>query len=131
MAFFLEKAEDRRYLRLTFEGSVTIKELVQSQTALKMSLSESDGYKKALVDMRKAPSALSGIDIHQFVSTHKKELPPGFLIAVIVEPDNWAAAIFAENIAQNRGIYMRVFRDEMHAFAWLGISDEEQRTPAL
>jgi hypothetical protein len=124
MPFVAEKREDKRYVLLDFKGGVTISELELSRTALKAILHETNGYKKVLVDMQNISCSLSAIDIHNFVSAHKNELPLGFLIAVIVHPKNWDAAIFAENVAHNRGVFMRVFRDDLHARAWLGVSDQ-------
>ena len=125
MAFVMEKIEDRRHVRLEFEGRVTILKLEQDRTVLKSILHESDGYRKALVDMRKAFLAVSTIDFHRFISSYRNELPAGFQIAVIVQPGDWTAATFAENVACNRGIYMRMFRNDLHARAWLGISDND------
>ena len=124
MPFVAENREDKRYVLLDFEGSVTMSELEQSRTALKAILHGTSGYKKVLVDMQKISHSVSTIDIHKFVSSHKNELPPGFLIAIIVHPKDWADAMFAENVAHNRGVFLRVFQNDLHARAWLGISDK-------
>lgn len=125
MTFVLEKMEGRRCVRLEFDGRVTISDLEQSRTILKDILRESEGTRKVLVDMRKASLDVSTIDVHQFVSSHRNELPADLLIAVIVQPKDWAISIFAENVAHNRMTYMRVFRDDLHACAWLGIHDPD------
>jgi len=123
MSFVAEKVDEKRYVLLDFECSVTISELEQSRTAIKGLLRESSGYRKILVDMRKVSLAVSTIDVHRFVASHKDELPAGCLIAVIVDPKDWEIAIFSENVAHMRGVYLRAFRDALQARNWLGISD--------
>jgi hypothetical protein len=122
MSFVAKKVKEKQCVLLTFKGDVTIWELEESRAAIKNILQEAREYKKILVDMQKASLAVSTINIHQFVSSHVDELPPGCLIAVIVHPNDWATAIFAENVAFNRRVYLRAFRDDLHAYAWLGIS---------
>jgi len=124
MSFVAEKVADRQYVLLAFEGTVTISELEQSRATVKDILRESIGYKKILVDMREVSFAVSTIDIHRFVSSHKDELPASCQMAVIVHPRDWETAIFAENVAHMRSVYMRAFRDDLHARHWLGISDK-------
>jgi hypothetical protein len=125
MSFIARKVDDKRYLLVDFEGDVTISELEESRAAIKNLLQESGKFKEILVDMQKASLAVSTNDIHQFVSAHRDVLPPGCLIAVIVHPNDWATALFAETVAYNRGIYMRVFQNNLHAYAWLGITDRK------
>lgn len=123
MTYVLEKEADGRYVRLDFDGRVTISDLEQSRKVLRNVLRESDGTRKVLVDMRKASLSVSTIDVHQFVASHRNELPAHVLIAVLVQSKDWSIAIFAENVANNRSTSMRAFRDEVQARAWLGMSD--------
>ena len=125
MSFSTKKVGEKQYVLLTFEGDVTIMELEESRTAIKNILLESVEFKKILVDMQRASLAVSIIGIHKFVSSHRDELPPGCLIAVIVHPNDWANAFFAETVANNRGVCMKAFRNDLHAYAWLEISDKE------
>ena len=47
--------------------------------------------------------------------------PPGFRLALLLLDDAAArSAEFAEDVAFNRGIGLRVFRDRSQAVAWLG-----------
>lgn len=123
MTYVLETDEGGRYVRLEFDGRVTISDLEQSRKVLKDVLRESGGTRKVLVDMRKASLSVSTIDVHQFVASHRNELPAHVLIAVLVQSKDWSIAIFAENVAHNRSTSMRVFREEVHARAWLGTSE--------
>jgi hypothetical protein len=125
MSFIARKEDDKRYLLIEFEGDVTISELEESRAAIKNILQESRKFKEILVDMQKASLAVSTNDIHQFVSSLRDEFSPGCLIAVIVHPNDWATSLFAESVAYNRGIYMRVFQNNLHAYAWLGITDRK------
>ncbi len=125
MSFVAEKVDDKRYLLIDFEGDSTISELEESRASIKNILQESKKFREILVDMQKASLAVSTNDIHQFISSHRDELPPGCLIAVIVHPKDWDTALFAETVAYNRGIYMRVFQNNIHAYAWLGITDQK------
>lgn len=123
MTYVLEQMEAERCIRLEFDGRVTISDLEQSRKVLKDVLRKANGTRTVLVDMRKASLEVSTIDVHQFVASHRDELPADLLIAVLVQRKDWSIAIFAENVAHNRSVYMRVFRDELHARAWLGEGD--------
>ncbi len=123
MPFIVEKVENEKYVRLEFTDILTVSMLEQSRSALKVILYSSHSYRKLLVDMQKIILAVRDIDIFNFVSSHKEELPAGCRIAVIVHPRYWDKAIFAETVAFNRSIYMKVFQNELQARAWLKISD--------
>jgi len=123
MTCVLEKAEGGGCIRLEFDGRVAISDLEQSRKVLKDILRGSDGTRSVLVDMRSASLEVSTIDVHQFVASHRDELPADLRIAVLVDSKDWSIAIFAENVAQNRSTSLRAFRDESHARAWLGMGD--------
>jgi hypothetical protein len=123
MTYVLEKAEDGRCIRIEFDGRVAISDLEQSRKVLKDVLRGSDGTRSVLVDMRNASLEVSTIDVHQFVASHRNELPADLRIAVLVDSKDWSIAIFAENVAQNRSTSLRAFRDEPRARAWLGMGD--------
>ena len=121
MTFVAKIIDEKRYVRLDFDGTVTISELEQSRTILKSTLHESNGYKKIFVDLQKASLAVSTIDIRRFVSSHKNELPAGCMIAVFVHSKDWDAAQFTEDVAYIHGVFLRVFRNELHAYNWLEV----------
>jgi len=123
MTYVLEQAEDGGCIRLEFDGRVAISDLEQSRKVLKDVLRGSDGTRSVLVDMRNASLEVSTIDVHQFVASHRNELPADLRIAVLVDSKDWSVAIFAENVAQNRSTSLRAFRDEPHARAWLDTKD--------
>lgn len=123
MTYVLEQAEGGRCIRLEFDGRVAISDLEQSRKVLKDVLRGSDGTRSVLVDMRNASLEVSTIDVHQFVASHRNELPADLRIAVLVDSKDWSVAIFAENVAQNRSTSLRAFRDEPHARAWLDTKD--------
>jgi hypothetical protein len=123
MTYVLEKAEDGRCIRIEFDGRVAISDLEQSRKVLKDVLRGSDGTRSVLVDMRNASLEVSTIDVHQFVASHRNELPADLRIAVLVDSKDWSIAIFAENVAQNRSTSLRAFRDEPRARAWLDTTD--------
>jgi len=123
MTYVLKQAEDGGCIRLEFDGRVAISDLEQSRKVLKDVLRGSDGTRSVLVDMRNASLEVSTIDVHQFVASHRNELPADLRIAVLVDSKDWSVAIFAENVAQNRSTSLRAFRDEPHARAWLDTKD--------
>ncbi|OPY93252.1 MAG: hypothetical protein A4E73_00308 [Syntrophaceae bacterium PtaU1.Bin231] len=123
MTYVLEQAEGGRCIRLAFDGRVAIADLEQSRKDLKDVLRGSKGTRNVLVDMRKAALKVSTIDVHQFVASHRDELPADLRIAVLVDSQDWSIAIFAENVAHNRGTSLRAFRDETRARAWLEMND--------
>ena len=123
MTYVLEQMEDGRCIRLEFDGRVAISDLEQSRKVLKDVLRGSDGTRNVLVDMRNASLEVSTIDVHQFVASHRNELPADRRIAGLVDSKDWSIAIFAENVAHNRSTYLRAFRDEPYARAWLVMGD--------
>lgn len=123
MRYVLEQMADGRCIRFEFDGRVTISDLEQSRRVLKDILRESDGTRKVLVDMQNASLEVSTIDIHQFVASHRDELPADLCVALLVQSKDWSNAIFAENVAYNRSLCLRAFRDDLQARAWLGMSD--------
>ncbi len=123
MTYVLEQAEGGRCIRLEFDGRVAISDLEQSRKVLKDVLSGSNGTRNVLVDMRKASLEVSTIDVHQFVASHRDELPADLRIAVLVDLKDWSIAIFAENVAHNRSTTLRAFKNEPYARAWLEMVD--------
>ncbi len=122
MSIVARKIEDGQYILLEFRDVVSTSELEQSRIILKNIVVKSDGYRKALVDMRKASPTICAVDIHQFISSYGDEVPLGSLIALVMQPKHWNIAIIAEKSAHNHGIYLRVFQNDTRACAWLGIA---------
>lgn len=122
MPFVAKMIDEKRYVLLDFDGRVTISELEQSRTILESTLHESNGYKKTLVDLRKAALVISTVDIQRFVLSHKDGLPAGCMIAVVVHSAAWDTALFAEDTAYMHCVLLRVFRNHHQAYTWLGIS---------
>jgi hypothetical protein len=120
MSFVVSKIEDKRYILLEFENIASASEFEQCRTALMDVVGKSEGYRKALVDMRNASLNIRAVDVHQFISSHGDELPLGCLIALIMRPEDWNTAIFVEKTAHDHGIYLRVFQNDTPACAWLG-----------
>ena len=123
MAFSARKVEQEQYVRIECEGRVTIREIEEGRAALKVALDKAAGYDKVLVDMRKASLGVSGIDIQQFAPARGGKPPSGVCIAVLVQLEDWDNAVFAQTVARNHGICMRVFLDDVYARSWLKNSD--------
>lgn len=80
-----------------------------------------NGIRSVLVDMRGIHHGFSTLDIHEFNTRHREAFPPGTRHAVVVSGATIppADARFAENVAVNRGVSLKVFTDIDEALRWL------------
>ena len=88
---------------------------------MKAAIMFEQGLRRVLVDIREAAIDDSAVDLLEFNSSHYDVLPRGCRIGVVAHLDATSAPAcrFAETVAFNRGIAMRVFTDDEEALAWL------------
>jgi hypothetical protein len=121
VAFITMTLEEERCVLLHFQGKLTVSELVKSRKAIKLLLRETQ-VRNVLVDLQTVSNALHPAEIREFVSSHTKAYTVSMRIALIVAPRDWSDAIFAESVAQNQGIRMRIFKNSTLAKEWLATS---------
>jgi hypothetical protein len=82
---------------------------------------EGNGIKRILIDVRKSGVRMSTVEIFDLHDLHQHEFSKDTKHALLYSPANIARADvqFAENVAVNRGIYLKVFTDIESAKRWL------------
>ena len=87
-----------------------------------------------LLDARRATLNASTMDVFQIVTAHAALFPSELKTAAILSPQTAALpdARFADNLAHNRGIALRVFTDMQEAATWLdGESGAKRRRSGM
>ena len=85
------------------------------------SMATRDGFKAMLIDLRNAQVLMSVTDIVELTPYLKEDFPHGFRHALVVPDDSVLSenTRFAENLAVNNGINLRMFSDYEKAISWL------------
>ncbi len=118
MTYTIDIVEDGNYVSLEYSADVTINTLQTSREEVILALT-SNNWNRILVDATRADPRQSVMEDFQFTSEHKSRLPAGVRIALLVRPDQMSEFRFTENVAQNRGVNLMVFEDEVQAINWL------------
>jgi hypothetical protein len=114
-------------VEIVHAGRMTIKEATASrkQAAAMMKARE---LRLVLADVSNTDHDESTIDLLEFNRSQYDVFPRFTRLAVVIPPDKskFASAQFAENVAVNRGILMKIFLNKDEAMRWLrGAQDED------
>lgn len=112
---------EERYVEVIHRGPLTLAELEDARVRSAELLSEW-GLSRLLVDGRDADiSALTGIEAFEFSASHVSVLPSiaTLRIAIVTRQEHVEEARFAETVARNRAVNVRVFQDREEACRWL------------
>jgi hypothetical protein len=118
MGYTLELVEADKYISLVLEGVMDRKDLEEVRSELKRSLTANHWY-RLLIDATRINSLMSVVDNFDFTCEHQSLFPPGTRHAIIYSPEHYEGFRFIENVAQNRGVLMRLFTDRARAVNWL------------
>jgi hypothetical protein len=111
---------DTGVVEIVHTGQMTIKEANESRNEAGALMAER-GLRHVLADVSQTIHDESTVDLFEFNSTHYDVLPQGTWLAVVIPSDKSkrASAEFAETVAVNRGIAMKIFLDRDDALSWL------------
>lgn len=118
MPYAIEWVEDEAYVRLELSGAITRKEHETSSDDAVRVLAAND-CRKLVVDVSRADHKMPVGQEYEFVSGLRSRHQHGTQIAVVVHPDDPADMQLVEDVAQNRGLNLRIFRDGPQAHSWL------------
>ena len=105
---------ERRFLRVQFDQSATVKDWVEAR-AIFLQLSEETEIRRALVDLRQQQIAGPVSQLFAF----GQNIPSGITVAVLGDPHSDDHK-FVETVALNRGKTVRLFfGSEDEAIEWL------------
>jgi hypothetical protein len=111
---------DSGIVEIVHTGLLTLREATASRDEAAPMMKER-GLNLVLADVSQADHTDSTMDLFNFNASHYDVFLPGTLIAVVIPPDPAKAesARFAETVATNRGIAMRIFLEYDAALNWL------------
>lgn len=111
---------DDGILIMTLTGNWSLQDSFAAR-AESAQLQRTHGIQSILVDMRNAHSELSTIELFDFFASFQDVYIPGTKHAVLdsEKTHTLADAQFAETVARNRGIIMKMFHEYDEALAWL------------
>ena len=116
------RVEDQaKYVEVIHQGAVTLEELEGARREAADQLAR-HGITRLLIDGRGADiSAISDTDTFDFSAAHVSTFKELALlrIALVVHPDHAQLTRFAETVAQNRAVNLRIFFDASSARDWL------------
>lgn len=118
MEFTITKVIEHKYLLLTMTGDANLEQLIQAQSEIESTLADL-GWNRLLVDISQMTSKLSITQDYEFTKSFAPTIPGKRKTATITSPDMVEDFHFHENVAQNRGINLKVFADRQQALDWL------------
>jgi hypothetical protein len=118
VAYSIEHHADSSYVKLTLQGNASLAEFEEARSGARDQLARLK-IGCILVDARQLDNMVTTLELFQFHSSHNQKLPHGVRIAGLVRSDQMEDGLFAENVAQNRGVMMKMFTDDQTALAWL------------
>lgn len=124
MPYELVKETQGRYLRVLFQGKVTL-EVMQNVRQHAMAELAALHWARLLVDLREAKPPPMNMD--HYALYHRPSLLPQGAVRVALlgdfkDSDAWQ---YAENAAKLSGVTLRVFFSEADALGWLGRDEKE------
>ena len=118
MANTVELVKDAKYVRVVLTGEVTRNDLENARDKANRALTAC-GWNRLLVDVTQGNRKLSVAEDFEFTTEHQSSFPMGIRMALVVRPDELGYFRFTENVAQNRGVNMKLFLDKIQALNWL------------
>ena len=118
MAHSIERVKDGSYVRLSLfdELSLTDHEIARAEAGLVLT---ENGWNKLLIDAVDAKPKMSVFENYDFTADHQLHFPVSLKTAIIHHPDAAEYFKFIEDVAQNRGMELKLFTDETQALRWL------------
>lgn len=117
MSYTVELHDDH-YIAVLHEGAFSGRELFAARREFS-ELAKSSGVRRVLADVARVIGNISTFDTYEFSSSHHEYLPADIKIAVLIKNDQENDARFAEDVATNRGINIKMFTDKNDALRWL------------
>lgn len=118
MNFTISVDTSRGIVRITHKDEMSLEDMLEGRRQVGLKMQET-GYSKMLVDVRDVVPERNTMDTFEISSTHDRDLPNDFKLAILDSASAFKNAKFSENVAINRGFNIRAFQDEAEAIAWL------------
>lgn len=114
------KMLDPGIVEIVHTGDIGIEHATASRIEAAAIMNER-GLRLVLADVSRTNHVETPLDLLEFNATHYDVFPRGSRIAVVIpsDPEKAMPARFAETVAVNRGIAMRIFLEHSDAVRWL------------
>jgi len=116
---------DSGVLEIVHTGEMTIVQASLSRDEAAAMMKKS-GLRLVLADVSRTAHDETTMDLMEFNASHYDVFPNGTRLGVVIpsDPGKADSARFAETVAVNRGVAMRIFLDYDEALSWLLTSDQ-------
>jgi hypothetical protein len=108
MGYAVKLMKDDKYVILELTDEVTKNDFNNSREDANLKLT-TNGWNRLMVDATRGNSGVSLTQDFFFVSELSSRLPEGIRIALVLRPDQLVSSQFVENVAQNRGLNLKLF----------------------
>lgn len=122
MPYELTVDHEEDYIRITVIGELSIED-IEGIIEKTLVIRQKHGIKQILSDHRSVTALPSIINLYKLGETLANELFYGVRLAVIGGALHESEK-FTETVAANRGVNVRIFKEEQAARKWLGIEDK-------
>ena len=123
MPYTIDYVPDGAYVVVTMFDETLADEIERSQDAAAAALTANHAS-KLLIDASQSYKGTSTIDSYELMLRLRDHLP-GVAMAFVTSPSKIQGHRFLEDVAQNRGVNLRLFLARDEAVSWLvdGVSD--------
>ena len=118
MNFTISVDTSRGIVRITHKDEMSLEDMLEGRRQVGLKMQET-GYSKMLVDVLDVASAPGTMDTFEISSSHHRDLPDDFRLAILAPAHMIKDAKFGETVGVNRGFIIKAFQDEEEAIAWL------------
>ena len=121
MPYAVAFEKDAGYVLVKLLGEVSRKDHEQSTKEATHAV-RAHRCHELLVDASEAAARMPLGSTYKFVSSLPERYPVGIRIALVVHEDDYEYLRFVENVARNRGLMLRLFKDLNAAKGWIAKS---------
>jgi hypothetical protein len=121
MAYEMEVVHEDDYLHVRVTGDNTPKDVAGYLEQIRTACAE-HGFSKVLIEENLAGPPFRTVDIYDVVSAASRGVAPAVRYIAFVDANpthDFAQTKFAETVAVNRGVNVKVFRNVPAATAWI------------
>ena len=119
MSINFAMSDEDKYLKVVSVGECENLDQLKEYVLAIHNATVSSGKKRVLVDETQLEYKLSTLDSYSSGCFASSIDPKPKMIAVICKPEGWNDTKFWENVAVNRGVPVKVFRDQDSAEKWI------------
>ncbi len=117
MSFFINPVEEDLCVYLTYEGHLSMIEIMSARYEANALLSEKR-WNRMVVDITSLLSRFAARELFDFARGLSADLPESVRVALVARPNQTKQAKLIENVARNDGLLLSFFLDVEEATIW-------------